>query len=385
MEEELRELKAKKLFRQFKTTQSPSEEWVVIDGKKLLNLSSNNYLGLANDLRVKIGAMKALETYGFGATASRLVVGNYELYDQLEKEIASFKGTEDALVFNSGYTANLGVIPALVGREDVVISDKLNHASIVDGILLSRAEHRRFRHKDMASLEKILQKCDSFRRKLIITDSVFSMDGDLAPLKEIIRLKEKYGSLLMIDEAHGSGIFGAHGKGLAEMLGVSEAVDINMGTLSKALGGAGAYIAGSKVLVDYLRNKCRSLIYTTALPPVIIGGLLAALKIVSVEPWRREKLLAKATYLRKKLKQRGFDTLDSESQIIPILIGSISKTLEFSQKLNEDNLLVTAIRPPTVPVNTARLRVSLMSTHQHEDIEMALDKLTKIGRELKII
>jgi len=382
---ELQELKDKELYRQFKTTQSPSQEWVVINGKKLLNLCSNNYLGLANDDRVKSGAIRALKTYGFGATASRLVVGNCELYDNLENEIASFKGTESALIFNSGYAANIGVIPALMGREDIVISDKLNHASIVDGILLSRAEHRRFKHRDMASLEKMLQKCDGYRRKLIITDSVFSMDGDLAPLKEMVSLKEKYGALLMIDEAHGSGIFGDNGRGLAEMEGISEAIDINMGTLSKALGGAGAYIAGSKVLIDYLRNKCRSLIYTTALPPAIIGGLLCALKIISEEPWRRKQLLAKAEFLRKELNRRGFDTLDSASQIIPILIGSNGKALEFSQRLYEENVLVTAIRPPTVPVNTARLRVALMSTHRDEDIEMALDKLTKIGLELKVI
>ncbi|PHJ38220.1 hypothetical protein P378_10335 [Desulforamulus profundi] len=233
--EELLEIQEKGLFRQFKTIQSHSGEWITLGGNKLLNLCSNNYLGLANDPRVKEAAAAALEVYGFGATASRLIVGNYELYDQLEKEIALFKGTEGALVFNSGYAANLGVIPVLVGREDIVISDKLNHASIVDGIILSRAEHRRYKHRDLVSLENILKNCGMYRRKLIITDTVFSMDGDLAPLKEIVQLKEQYGALLMVDEAHGGGVFGSSGRGLAEAAGVSEAIDINMGTSVRPL------------------------------------------------------------------------------------------------------------------------------------------------------
>ncbi|MCL5781732.1 MAG: 8-amino-7-oxononanoate synthase [Firmicutes bacterium] len=383
--EELLEIQEKGLFRQFKTIQSHSGEWITLGGNKLLNLCSNNYLGLANDPRVKEAAAAALEVYGFGATASRLVVGNYELYDQLEKEIALFKGTEGALVFNSGYAANLGVIPVLVGREDIVISDKLNHASIVDGIILSRAEHRRYKHRDLVSLENILKNCGMYRRKLIITDTVFSMDGDLAPLKEIVQLKEQYGALLMVDEAHGGGVFGSSGRGLAEAAGVSEAIDINMGTLSKAFGGAGAYVAGSRVLIDYLRNKSRTLIYTTALPPAVIGGILAALRIIRDEPWRRERVLTKAAILRKALKEKGFNTLDSQSQIIPILIGPVQKTLEFSHRLYEENLLVSAIRPPTVPVNTARLRVTLMATVRDDDLEMALTKLVQVGRQLRII
>lgn len=385
MEEELRVIKQKGLFREFKTISTHPGEWVVTGGNRLLNLCSNNYLGLAGDPRVKQAAAAALEAYGFGATASRLVVGNYELYDRLEKEIAGFKGTEAALVFNSGYMANLGVISTLVGRGDMVVSDRLNHASIIDGIILSGAEHRRYKHREVDYLEKILKNSGGYRRKLIVTDTVFSMDGDLAPLKEIVELKEKYGAVLMIDEAHGGGVFGASGKGLAEAAGVSGAVDINMGTFSKAFGGAGAYVAGSKALIEYLRNKCRSLIYTTGLPPTVIGGLLEALRIVREEPWRREKLLAKAAGIRKALQQKGFDTLASESQIIPIVIGSARLALEFSRRLLLENLLVTAIRPPTVPVNTARLRVAIMATHRDEDLAMALKKVAETGRKLGVV
>lgn len=385
LEEELRAIKEKELFREFKTTGPHPGEWVVTGENRLLNLCSNNYLGLAGDPRVKRAAAAALATYGFGATASRLVVGNYELYDRLEKEIAEYKGTEAALVFTSGYTANLGVIPALVGRGDVVISDRLNHASIIDGIILSGAERQRYKHRDMDTLEKILGNSGRCRRKLIVTDTVFSMDGDLAPLREIVELKEKYGAILMVDEAHGGGVFGASGRGLAEAAGVSGAVDINMGTFSKAFGGAGAYVAGSKALIEYLRNKCRSLIYTTGLPPAVTGGLLEALKIVRTEPWRRERLLAKAADFRKSLKQAGFDTLASESQIIPIVVGSAGQALEFSRRLGAENLLVTAIRPPTVPAGTARLRVTLMATHRDEDLAMALEKLVETGRGMGVI
>jgi len=382
---ELQELKEKRLFREFNTVQSPPGEWVTVNGNKVLNLCSNNYLGLAGDPRIKEAAIKAIKEYGFGATASRLVVGNYELYDRLEKAIAGFKGTEAALVFNSGYAANLGVIPALVGRGDVVISDKYNHASIIDAIVLSRAEHRRYKHRDLDSLEKILKECGSYRRKLIVTETVFSMDGDLAPLREITELKEKYGALLMVDEAHAGGIFGSSGRGLAEAAGVSEAVDINMGTFSKAFGGCGAYVTGSRSLIEYLRNKSRSLIYTTGLPPAVVGGLLEAVRIVREEGWRRDTLLEKAAAFRIKLGQAGFNTLESQCQIIPILVGSAQQTLEFSRRLLEEKLLITAIRPPTVPVNTARLRITVMATHKNEDLETALEKLTYTAQKLGII
>jgi len=382
LREELQELKYEGLYREFNTVCSGPEEWVSVNGRKLFNLCSNNYLGLAADRRVKQAASNAVEVYGCGATASRLIVGNYELYDRLEEKIARFKGTESALVFNSGYCANIGIISALVGRGDAVISDRLNHASIIDGIILSRAENRRYRHLDLDSLEHVLKDCASFRRKLIVTDTVFSMDGDVAPLKEIVWLKEKYGALLMIDEAHGSGVLGPTGKGLAEVDGVSGAVEVNMGTLGKALGVAGAYVAGSQVLIDYLRNKSRSLIYSTGLPPAVVGGLLAALQIIQEEPWRRERLLSKAEMFRHRLNTIGFKTMNSQSQIIPIVVGSASKAVEFSKRLMEENVLLTAIRPPTVPTNTARLRVSLMSTHQDKDLEMALAKIEHVGRWL---
>lgn len=382
---ELGKLHEQHLFRELKSISGAPAEWVEIEGKRLLNLSSNNYLGIAGHPRLKAAAVQAVQQFGCGATASRLIVGNYEIYDQAEKDLASFKNTEAALIFNSGYTANIGIITALASRGDIIISDKINHASIIDGIRLSGADFLRYRHTDMADLERCLKKAEGKRRKLIITDSVFSMDGDLAPLRSIIELKEKYGAVLMIDEAHGSGIFGENGRGLAEFKGVSEQVDINMGTLGKAFGCFGAYAGGQKVLIDYLRNKARSFIFTTGLPPAIVASVRAAIQVVQEENWRRTELLEKAARVRGQLAGAGFDLMNSESQIIPILVGDNATTLEFSQRLFDVNILAMAVRPPTVPLNAARLRLTVMATHSMEELAWAVEQIKLIGRELAII
>ncbi len=381
----LEKLHEQHLFRELKSISGAPAEWVEIQGKKLLNLSSNNYLGIAGHPLLKAAAVQAIQQFGCGATASRLIVGNYEIYDQAEKDLADFKNTEAAIIFNSGYTANIGIITALASRGDIIISDKINHASIIDGIRLSGADFLRYRHTDMADLERCLKKAEGQRRKLLITDSVFSMDGDLAPLRSIIELKEKYGAVLMIDEAHGSGIFGENGRGLAEFQGVSEQVEINMGTLGKAFGCFGAYAGGQKVLIDYLRNKARSFIFTTGLPPAIVASVRAAVQVVQQENWRRTELLEKAARVREQLAEAGFDLINSESQIIPVLVGDNATTLEFSKRLFDVNILAMAVRPPTVPLNAARLRLTVMATHSKEELAWAVEQIKLIGRELAII
>ncbi|MHB8172046.1 MAG: 8-amino-7-oxononanoate synthase [Thermincolia bacterium] len=382
---ELAELRKLHLFREYRTIHGVPAEGVEIRGQRLLNLSGNNYLGIANHPLIKESAAKAIKDVGCGATASRLMAGNYELYDRVEQELARFKNTEAAMVLNSGYIANLGIITALVGKGDLVVSDKLNHASIIDGILLSGAKFVRYKHLDLAHLERILQKESGYRRKLIVTDSVFSMDGDLAPLPEIVRLKEKYGAVLMIDEAHGGGVFGRNGRGLAEFYGVSDRVDVNMGTLSKAFGCGGAYVAGRKILIDYLKNKARSLIYTTGLPPAILGSILGALQVVQSEGWRRNEVTAKAAWVRNELVQAGFNILNSASQIIPLITGDNETALEFSRRLYEANILAMAVRPPSVPPNSARLRLTIMATHRQEDLVRAVETIKQIGREMAVI
>ena len=385
MENELHKLDEQHLFREMKIVHGASTEWVEIKGKKLLNLSSNNYLGIADHPMLKRAAIQAIHRLGCSATAARLIVGNYELYELVEKDLARFKNTEAALIFNSGYTANVGIITALVGRGDIIISDKVNHASIIDGARLSGAEFLRYKHRDMADLERCMQKAEGFSRKLIVTDSVFSMDGDLAPLPEIVELKEKYKGVLMIDEAHGSGVFGENGRGLANFYEVSDRVEIIMGTLGKAFGCSGAYVAGRKVLIDYLRNKARSFIFTTGLPPAVVASIQAAIQVVQLENWRQKDVLAKASWVREELSKAGFDLLNSESQIIPIFVGGNEATLEFSSRLFDVNILAVAIRPPTVPPNAARLRLSIMATHSKEDLVWAVEQIKFIGRELGII
>ncbi|OLN34045.1 8-amino-7-oxononanoate synthase [Desulfosporosinus metallidurans] len=385
LEQRLENLREEHLFRELKSVTGAIGKWVEIKGRRLLNLSSNNYLGIACHPMLKTAAIQGVQQLGCSATSARLIVGNYELYDQVEKDLARFKDTEAALIFNSGYTANVGIIPALAGRGDIIISDKINHASIIDGIRLSGAEFLRYKHIDMVDLERCLKKAEGYRGKLIVTDSVFSMDGDLAPLPEIVKLKEKYGAVLMIDEAHGSGIFGENGRGLAEFYEVTDRVEITMGTLGKAFGCSGAYVAGRKVLIDYLRNKARSFIFTTGLPPSVLASVQAALQVVQQEKWRREEVLAKAAWVRDELTEAGFNLLNSECQIIPILVGDNAATLAFSRRLFDVNILAMAVRPPTVPLNAARLRLTIMATHSNEELAWAVEQIKQIGRELAII
>lgn len=381
---QLKQLEEKAQKRKLRQTDSDSC-FVWMDGKKMFNLASNNYLGLANDERLIEASVQAARKYGAGATASRLIVGNFSLYDEAEAALAQWKRSEAALIVNSGYSANVGILSAVAGRDDVIFSDKWNHASIIDGAILSRAEVKRYRHNDIDHLEALLRKTDKQKRKIIVTDTVFSMDGDIAPLGELVRLKEKYGALLMIDEAHSSGLYSEKGEGIAHHLGIAEQVDIQMGTFSKALGAFGAYVVGKKVLIDYLINHMRSLIFTTALPPAALGAIQAAIAIVQEAHERRKQLQQLSLYFRTRLQELGFDTGSSITQIVPVIVGDNERAVQFSRHLQERGIAAVAIRPPTVPEGTARIRFSLMATMTKEQLDWALAEIAAVGKEMKVI
>ncbi len=384
--EELTALKKKGLYRAFRTIEGAQGPRVRIGGREIILLCSNDYLGLANHPALRKAAEGALKRYGFGAGASRLVSGTMVLHRELEERIAAFKGTESALLFNSGYAANTGVIPALAGRGDTVFSDRLNHASIVDGCLLSRAAVRRYRHADVGHLERLLADAEKSRTRLIVTDGVFSMDGDVAPLAEIVKLAGRYGAAVMVDDAHGTGVIGENGRGTAEHLGVDmRRIDVHMGTLGKGLGAFGAFVAGSKDVIDLLVNRARPFIYSTALPPAVVVAALAALDIIEREPERRVMLWEKARFMRKGLEELGFDTMNSGTQIIPLLVGDAGKAVAMTEALLAENVFAQAVRPPTVPEGTARIRVTVTAVHSQRDLEKALDAFKKAGREVGLI
>lgn len=381
---ELDALRARGLFRQWHTVASAQAARIVVDGRQFLNFSSNDYLGLANDPVLKRAGIEAIQRYGAGAGASRLVCGNLQPYRQLEDKLARFKNKEAAIVFASGYAANVGAIPDLVGEADVLIIDKLDHASIIDGARLSGATVRVYPHKNLKKLEDILRQCEKFRRRLIVTETVFSMDGDLAPLAEIVALKEKYNSWLMVDEAHATGLFGPNRRGIAEAAGVEDQIDVTLGTLSKALGSAGGFVAGSQTLIDYLRNRARSLIYSTALPPAVCAAATAALDFVMSEDGhkRRDKLWRNVSELKNGLAKLGIQN-QSRSAIIPILVGDEQRAVEISQQFFQRGIFVPAIRYPTVPKSKARLRVTVTAGHTSEEISEFLsvfDSLCRSGR-----
>jgi 8-amino-7-oxononanoate synthase len=357
---------------------------VRLGGQVLLNLSSNDYLGLSQDPRLIEASQKAAARWGVGAGASRLVAGHLALHHEVEAKLAAFKGTEAAVIFSTGYMANLGTISALVGAGDTVFCDKLNHASIYDGIKLSGATLARFPHRDMNRLESLLQKADNGRR-LIITDSVFSVDGDLAPLQDMVELKDLYNAVLMVDEAHATGVLGPKGAGLADALGLTQRIEVHMGTFSKALGSLGGYVAGDQRLIDYLHNRARSFIYSTAMPPQVLGAIGAAIDVVSQEPERRRYLLAEAESFRETLTQDGFDLLGSETQIVPVLVGENARTLDFAGRLRERGLLAVAFRPPTVTPGRARVRFSLSAAHAREDLAAARQAITEVGRDMGLV
>ena len=385
--EELEDLRARGLYRQLRLVEGAQTDRVILDGREVLLFCSNNYLGLATHPALKKAAIRAVERYGTGSGAARLVSGNMELHEALEKRIAAFKGTEAALLFNSGYAANTGIIPAIIGKGDLIFSDRLNHASILDGALLSRAKLVRYPHNDMVALRRFLTETKSAGRRLIITDGVFSMDGDLAPLQDLVALKREFAALLMVDDAHGTGILGAMGRGSGEYLGVMEGIDIQMGTLGKALGSFGAYAAASREIVEVLINRARSFIFSTSLPPVVLAASLAAFDLVDSDEGAklRERLAGTTRQFRDGLNAAGFDTMGSATQIVPVYVGGARDVMEYSRMLMDDGIFVQGIRPPTVPSGSCRLRCTITATHEMRDIERALAAITAAGKKLGII
>lgn len=384
--EELEALRAEGLYRSMRVIKGAQGSRVELDGKQVLMLCSNNYLGLADHPELRSAAVFGV-AFGVGSGASRLVSGTMELHEKLEERIAAFKGTEKALVFNSGYAANTGIVSALVGRGDAIYSDRLNHASIIDGALLSRAELHRYPHRDMTALERLLQDKGGNGRRLIVTDGVFSMDGDIAPLQDLVRLAKKYGALLMVDDAHGTGVLGATGRGSGELLGVMDGIDIHMGTLGKGLGSFGAYAAASATICDYLVNKARSFIFSTSLPPAVLAASIAAIDLVDSPEGKvlRDKLAANVALFKEKLAQAGFDTMGSETQIVPIFVGPADATMEFSKELLEQGIFVQGIRPPTVPSGSCRLRCTIMATHEAAELEEAAGIIEQVGKKLGVV
>lgn len=385
IEEELEGIKREGLHRNLRCVEGHQGARITLDGKECINLCSNNYLGLANNPQLKKAAIEAIQKYGSGSGASRLVCGSLKLHHELESRLAKFKKHEAALVFNSGYVANLGIITALVGPGDIVLSDKLNHASIIDGILLSRAEFKRYPHKDMQALQRFLEGAKGYKRRLIVTDTVFSMDGDIAPLPDIVGLAKKFDAMVMVDEAHATGVFGETSSGIVEHFGLKDDIDIEMGTLSKAVGCFGGYVSGKKKLIEYMINKSRPFIYTTALPPSVLASSLAAIDIIEKEAWLRKTLWSNTWFLKRGLIDLGFNLMGSESQIMPILVGDADKAVKFSRILLEEGIFIQAIRPPTVPKGRSRLRLAVMATHNKEDLKKALKVIEKIGKRIGII
>jgi 8-amino-7-oxononanoate synthase len=359
------------LLRRLTPVDRPVEPVVEREGRRLVNLASNNYLGLAGHPAVS-EAMARAARRGAGATASRLVAGTDPEVLELEERIAAFDGAEDALVFGSGYLANVGVLSALVGRDDVVFSDRLNHASIIDGVRLSRATVHRYEHADAEHLETLLARTDPAGRRLIVTESVFSMDGDVAPLEAIAGLAERYGAALVVDEAHAGGVFGPEGQGYVHELGLEGRVDLTIGTFGKAFGVYGAYVSGRRLWIDYLVNTCRTFVFTTGLPPAVIGGIGAALELVREAGDLRSRLRAAATRFRARFEELGLDSCGSTTQIVPAVVGENEAALAFARILEARGVLGVAIRPPTVPEGTARIRFSLTAAHTEEHVDHAL-------------
>jgi 8-amino-7-oxononanoate synthase len=350
---------------------------------RLLDFSSNDYLALSEHPEVIAASRKYLEMFGAGAGAARLMSGDLEINHLLEEEVAQLKSTEAALIFGSGYLANTGIIPALASRGDLIITDRLSHASIYDGCLLSGAKTLRFRHNDLAHLRQLLQeKRSQFNNCLIVVESIYSMDGDRCPLVDLIQLKKEYDFLLMVDEAHATGLYGENGAGIIEEENVSTEVDIAMGTFGKALGSYGAYVAGSRKLIEFIVNRARTFIYSTALPPAVVGATLAALYLVKTEPQIRLELHEKVAYFKKQLRKNGLQDETGPTQIIPVMIGDSTRALAIAEKLREKHVYVKAVRPPTVPEGTARLRFSITRYHRKEDLKDCARNLVSALREV---
>ena len=373
LDEEISALKAKGRYRFLRRVSGPQDAEIVIGGVRRLNFSSNNYLGLANHPAVVAALAEHSARYGVGSGASRLIGGHMDVHAELEDAVARFKGTEASLVFGSGYLANLGILSTLGGPDATIFSDELNHASIVDGCRLARARVEVYRHRDVSQLSDLLKRSRA-ARKIVVTDGVFSMDGDIAPLPDLVEAKDRHGALLVVDDAHATGVLPPRGRGTTDHFGLDGRVEIQMGTLSKALGTYGAYIGASRAMVDYFINKCRPFIFNTGLPPAIAGATLASLRLLSGEPGLLASLWGNQEAFRGEMASRG-RAVDSPTAIVPILVGGDGDTMAVSGALFDRGVFVHGIRPPTVPEGTGRLRLTLMATHTREMVATAAARI----------
>ena len=368
------------LRRHLRTVMSAPTGTIHLDGRDVVLLGSNNYLGLSTHPEVIAAAVEATQTFGTGASGSRLISGNSELYTTLETNLAKMKGTEAALVFSSGYAANTSIIPVLAGEDDLILSDALNHASIIDGCRLSRASKKIYQHCDVGHLKSLLSASTTFRRKLIVTDGVFSMDGDIAPLPDIYDLAAQHDAMVLVDDAHGFGVLGKDGNGTVSHFGLEGKEIIQMGTLSKAVGALGGYIAGSRALIELLINRARSFIFTTGLPPATLAAANAALDVIRLSPELRKRLFSHAKRLKTALIDLGYTLLPSETQILPVILGSPQRATRVAEALLTEGVFAPAIRPPAVPTGTSRLRLTVMATHTEAEIEQTIRAFATLGK-----
>ena len=386
IQDELQNLKDAGLYNRIRMLSSPQGAWLVVDGKRALNFCSNNYLGLANHPRIVEAARQAAEKYGVGPGAVRSIAGTMELHIDLERRMAAFKGVEAAITFQSGFNANLAVLPAMVGKDDAIFSDELNHASIIDGSRLSGAKIIRYAHADPSDLERVLRENRAaYPKALVVTDGVFSMDGDIAPLDEIYAVAQNYGAILMVDDAHGEGVLGRGGRGIVDHFGLHGKVDIEVGTMSKAFGVVGGVVAGNPLVVEWLRQRGRPFLFSSAMTVPDTAAVLAALDILEESTGLVDKLWENARYFKGEMQRAGFDTGLSTTPITPVMLGEAPLAQQFSRQLFENGVFAMAIGFPTVPRGKARIRVMISAAHEKEDLDRGLEAFCKVGRELGVI
>ena len=386
LKEEYEELVKKNLDWRLRILESGSTPHSIVDGKEVIMLCSNNYLNLSNHPKLIQGAIDAAKKYGAGSGSVRAIAGTMKLHMEVEKRLAKFKGTEAALVYQTGFAANAGLIPQLAGKGDITISDELNHGSIIDGVRLTKTDRAVYKHCDMGELEKVLKEADKkYRRILIVTDGVFSMDGDIAPMDKIVKLAEEYGAMTYVDDAHGEGVIGPDGRGIGAHFGIEEKIDVEMGTFSKAYGVVGGLIAGSRDLINFAYNKSRTWLLSGSHPPAVAGAQLAAIEVLETEPEHVKKLWDNTKYFKKELQSMGFDTGFSETPITPVIVGESNKAKELSDKLFEEGVFALPIVYPMVARDKARIRTIMNAGLTKEDLDFALEKFEKLGKQLKII
>ena len=381
-EDQLTNLRSKGLWRALRVLGSPQGPRILVDGDSLLNLSSNDYLGLANDPEMRAAAKAAIDEYGAGSGAVRTIAGTMAIHEALEQEIADWKGVEATLVLQSGFAANLGAIASLVGRDDVILSDELNHASIIDACRLSRATVRRFAHADAGALRTELQASTAYPRKLVVTDGVFSMDGDIAPLPALVDVAEEFGAIVMVDDAHGSGVLGRGGRGTVDHFNLKGRVHVQMGTLSKAIGSMGGYLAGSHTLRDHLIHNARPFLFSTSHPPSVVGATRAAIGILSRDTTRVDRLWTNARYFKAGLANIGLNTGRSETPITPVIVGEADRAHALSDRLRELGVFVQSVTFPTVAENAARVRVMVSAAHSQDDLDEAIQSFAQAAEDL---